>query len=590
MAAAWGFGGGLIVALGPSASFVGLQSIVAIVLAGGYPSDLRGAAMRAALVFAGGLVQTFLVVIVWPLRRFSAERRSLAAAFRSLAGYAASIPGPVSTAPEPHTFAGTASPLNDPQPFAKSSDVLVFQALLDEGERIRASLASLATQQRRLNESDRACALTMARMLSLALTQIANALAEARDPVEPPELWQALDTCATQLSALTMIQPLLGQLRAAWRTTGVLASPPRDVAVPRVTRVLPLRRRPPVRDAVLTLRANLTRNSTAFRHGLRLGVTLAVATALYRILDLPRRYWLPLTAVLVLKPEFHDAFARGISRIAGTLLGSGVATLITYSVAPGPHGLAVLVLCCVWSGYALVRTSYALFTICITGYVVFLLMLAGVPELTAVTYRVEYTVAGGLLALWFYWLWPTWTATEVRPALAALLEAHSHYVGALLAAYADPPNADLQALADNRAAGRLTRSNAEAIVERMLAEPAAKHAIRSPVALGLLAAIRRYALAGLALHAGLEGGVAQPVQGIEELSRQMAESLVVLGGALRSGTIPPPLPPLRQTQLALNAATNDLVRDETDLMVDSLNTIASLLGRTPGPDGAESTL
>ena len=245
---------------------------------------------------------------------------------------------------------------------------------------------------------------------------------------------------------------------------------------------------------------------------------------LYRLLGLPKGYWVPLTAVLVLKPEFHDTFARGISRIAGTLLGGGVATLITYMVAPGPHGLTALVLCCVWSGYALVRTSYALFTICITGYVVFLLMLAGLPELTAVTYRVEDTIAGGLLALCIYGLWPTWTGTEARGALAALLEAHSRYVEALLVAYADPRHADLQALGEIRAAGRLKRSNAEAIVERMLAEPAARHSIAAPVALGLLAAIRRHALASLALHAGLEGGVAQPVRGIEELSKQMAAS------------------------------------------------------------------
>src|SRR3954454_1654133 len=46
-AAAWGFGGGLTVALGLSASFVGLQSIVAVVPAGGFPSALRGAAGRA---------------------------------------------------------------------------------------------------------------------------------------------------------------------------------------------------------------------------------------------------------------------------------------------------------------------------------------------------------------------------------------------------------------------------------------------------------------------------------------------------------------------------------------------------------------
>ena len=588
-AAAWGFGGGLIVALGPSASFVGLQSVVAVLIAGGFPSDLRGAAMRGALVFGGGLVQTLLVVMIWPLRRFSAERRSLSAAYRSLASYAAAIPDSISVAPEPHTFAGTASPLVDPQPFARSQDVLVFQALLDEGERIRGSLASLATQQRRLGQRDAACAAKMAEMLGVALTEIASALDGGREPREPRRLWESLDECGGQLSSITAIEPLLGQVRAAWRTAGVLAaaSAP-DLSLPRGARVVPLRRRPPVRDAVLTLKANLTPQSTACRHALRLSVTLAIATAIYRVLELPRGYWLPLTAVLVLKPEFHDTFARGISRIAGTLVGGGFATLIAHTIAPGPHGLTALVLGFVWAGYALVGTSYALFTICITGYVVFLLMLAGVPELTAVTYRVVYTVEGGVLALFIYALWPTWTGTEVRPALAALLEAHSRYVEALLTAYADPRCTDLHAIGDIRAAGRLVRSNAEAIVERMLAEPAARHAIPAPVALGLLAAIRRHALAALALHAGLENGLAQPVPGIEALSGQLALSLTALADAIRSGTAPPPLPPLRQTQLALNTATNDLVRDETDLMVDSLNTIASLLARAAGTPAGES--
>jgi uncharacterized membrane protein YccC len=579
-AALWGFGGGLIVALGPSASFVGLQSVVAVLLAGGFPADLRGAAGRAAIVFGGGLVQTLLVVMIWPLRRFSAERRSLAAAYRSLATYAAAIPVAVAAAPEPHTFAGTPSPLADPQPFAKFGDVLVFQALLDEGERIRASLASLATQHRRLSGADQSCASTMSEMLRIALSEIADALEEGREPREPPGLWASLDRCALQFLHATAVEALLGQLRAAWRTAGVLtAASSHDDSAPRLARVVPLRRRPPVRDAVLTLRANLTLDSTACRHALRLSATLAIATAIYRMLELPRGYWVPLTALLVLKPEFHDTFARGIARIAGTLLGAGCATLIAHTISPGPQGLTALVLGFVWAGYALVRTSYAVFTVCITGYVVFLLMLAGVPELTAVTYRIVYTAEGGLLALCVYALWPTWTATEVRPALAGLLEAHRRYVEALLDAYADPRRTDLRAIGEIRDAGRLTRSNAEATVERMLAEPVARHSIPAPIALGLLAAVRRHALAALALHAGLERGVPEPVPTIEELSRQMSASLSVLAGALRSGTAPPPLPQLRQTQLALNSATNDLVRDETDLMVDSLNTMGSLLAK-----------
>jgi uncharacterized membrane protein YccC len=583
-AALWGFAGGFIVALGPSASFVGLQSAVAVLIAGGFPADLRGAAGRAALVFGGGLVQTLLVVMIWPLRRFSAERRSLAMAYRSLAAYAAAIPAGIAAAPEPHTFAGTPSPMADPHPFAKSGDVLVFQALLDEAERIRASLASLATQRRRLSQADASCASIMSEMLRLGLNEMADALEDGREPREPSGMWTTLDRCAEQFSHATAVEALLGQLRAAWRTAGVLTvqSTPEDLA-PRRTRVVPLRRRPPVRDALITLRANLTLDSTACRHALRLSVTLAIATAIYRGLGMPRGYWIPLTALLVLKPEFHDTFARGIARIAGTLLGAAFATLIARTISPGPHGLTVLVLGFVWAGYALVRASYAVFTVFITGYVVFLLMLAGVPELTAVTYRIEYTAEGGLLALLVYALWPTWTGTEVRPALAGLLDSHSRYVEALLDAYADPRRADLQAISEIRDAGRLTRSNAEAIVERMLAEPAGSHSIAAPIALGLLAAIRRHALAALALHAGLERGVPTPVPDVRDLARQMSASLSALAESLRSGTPPPPLPPLRQTQLALNSATDDVVRDETDLMVDSVNTIASLLASDAQP-------
>ena len=63
---------GLLVGLGPAASFVGLQCAVAALIAGGFPAPIPGAAVRALIVFGGGLVQTLLVVMIWPLRRFSA--------------------------------------------------------------------------------------------------------------------------------------------------------------------------------------------------------------------------------------------------------------------------------------------------------------------------------------------------------------------------------------------------------------------------------------------------------------------------------------------------------------------------------------
>jgi uncharacterized membrane protein YccC len=567
------FLGGLMVALGPSASFVGLQCVVAVLIATGFPADAHGALVRGAIVFGGGLVQTLLVVMIWPLRRFTAERQTIAAVYRSLAAYAAQLPSAGATAPEPHTLAGTASPTYDPQPFARAAEVLVFQALLDEAERIRASLAALATQQHRLAAASPACARSLAGQCGRALAEIADALEGGREPREATPIWEPIEACARDVASSPVVDSLLGQMRAAWRIAGVMSGEEGD----RSARHAPLRRRPPIRDALTTLGANLTLRSTALRHALRLAVTIGIGTAIYRYVHLDRGYWLPMTSLLVLRPEFHDTLTRGLARIGGTLVGAAIATAIVHFAAPTAGILTLMVLVFVWGCYALFRINYALFTVCLTGYVVFILMLSGVAEMTAASLRALYTIEGGAFALIVYAVWPTWASQTARASLAAMLDAHAGYVEALLAAYADPARTDLRRLAQLRSAARLLRSNAEAVIERMLAEPPSRAALPPRTALGLLAALRRHALAALALHAGLERGLSAPVGGMASLEDQMTGSLKALAGAVRAGTPPPPLPPLRQTHLALAPAADTLVLDETDLMVDSINTMADLL-------------
>jgi uncharacterized membrane protein YccC len=575
------FAGSLVVALGPAAGFVGLQAVVAALIASGFPAAPRQAALLGAMVFAGGLAQTLLVALLWPLRRFAAERAAVADAYRSLAGYARTIPADDSLAPpEPHTFAATRSPLSDPQPFARAGEVLVFQALLDEAERIRASLAALVTRQRDLGAEEH-CRRAFFDACAAALAEIAAALHDGRDPHDGAGTWDALDRGATTLPGRVLVEALLGQLRAAWRIAGVLSADPRDR--PPADRLPPLRQRPPIREALTTLGANLTLRSTACRHALRVTAAVASATVLYRLLHWPRGYWMPMTALLVLKPEFHDTLKFGLARIAGTIAGALLATAITALLAPGHGALTVLVLVFVWACYALFRINYAIFTVCLTAYVVFILMLSGVGELTAATLRAEYTLAGGLLALILYGVWPTWAGTTARAALAALLDAHGAYVSVLLGGFAEPARIDLSRLAALRASARLARSNAEAVLERMLSEPARRAALAPRVAVGILAALRRHALAALALHAGLERGVAAPVPGMALLRDQMTVAVATLADAVRNGTASAPLADLRSTQLALGAS-DALVNAETDLMVDSINTIASLLAQQARQD------
>jgi len=306
-------------------------------------------------------------------------------------------------------------------------------------------------------------------------------------------------------------------------------------------------------------------------------VAVGIETTIYQVMQLPRGYWMAMTALLVLRPDFHDTFARGAARMAGTVLGGGVATLLVTQVQPQPAGLTFLVLLFVWTGYAIFRMNYTLFTIAITGYVVFILMLSGVAEMTAVTLRAIDTIAGGCIALVVYAAWPTWAGSTVRSALATMFEAQSIYLHALLNAYADPKSADLARVTRLRGAARRARSNAEAIVERMLAEPERKATIQPRIATGLLAAIRRNALTALALHAGVERGVPTPSPKLAPLATAIKDSLSLLAEAVREGRAPRPLPPLRQIHRAMSGEISSLVEHEADLMVDTINTLAELL-------------
>jgi uncharacterized membrane protein YccC len=553
------FGGGFFVVFGVAASFIGLQFIVAVVIASGLPADVRDAVLAGALVLAGGLVQTMLVVLVWPARLFSNERRLVTLAYRSLAAYAAAMPAPQPIAPEPHTFAAT-------------GDVLAFRSLLYEAERLRASLALLATRYELLSGSHGACVRDLTRALARILAEIGAAVNDRRAP-EDDGNWDALAACSRDLPPSDVLDALFGQLRAAWRTAGTLTNHAART-IPAGVRPVAL---PAAADVVTTIRANLSPGSAACRHAVRLAIAVGLAEAMYRVASLPRGYWMPMTAALVLKPDFADTFTRSFARVAGTLLGAAVATAVVHFWSPPPFALVVLILVLVWACYAVFRVNYALFTVFLTGYVVFLLMLSGVAEMTASSLRAEYTIGGGVLALAVFAAWPSWAGRSVRAALAEMLDAHRAYVDLLLGGFESGQSPAAERLTQLRNVARLARSNAEATIDRMAREPAHAATLDPHVAVDVLAALRRNALAALALHAGLERGVDAPLPGVAPLRALIDRRLAGLAAAIRAGQPAGEMPELRRAHLALRGAAAERLGPETDIMVDALNTIAALL-------------
>ncbi|MES1258583.1 MAG: FUSC family protein, partial [Acidobacteriota bacterium] len=116
------------------------------------------------------------------------------------------------------------------------------------------------------------------------------------------------------------------------------------------TRFLPVMR---------VLKESLSLRTEVFHYGLRLAVTLGITAGIARHVSLDHGYWVPMTALLVLKPDFHQTLARVTMRIAGTLVGAALATLIAALMRPQPVVLALLVAVFATLCYCLLHVNYA---------------------------------------------------------------------------------------------------------------------------------------------------------------------------------------------------------------------------------------
>ena len=120
-----------------------LQWPVALLIASAIPLPPGPAAVRAALVLAGGLWQCLLVVTSWTVNRGSAERTAVASSFRALADYAAGLAAGQLGPPPPGQLAGQLRPA-DPNPLMRTAARQHMLDLAEEAERIRATLTALA--------------------------------------------------------------------------------------------------------------------------------------------------------------------------------------------------------------------------------------------------------------------------------------------------------------------------------------------------------------------------------------------------------------------------------------------------------------
>jgi hypothetical protein len=150
-------------------------------------------------------------------------------------------------------------------------------------------------------------------------------------------------------------------------------------------------------DAPLPVRQ--TPFESHLRYASTIGVMIAAALGLERTLGVDNGYWVPMTALIIVKPNQHDTLVRTVQRVVGTLIGAGAATFLAALLRPSQLTLAICVAVLAWFTYAMQRASYAAFSFWITATVVFMMALTGLPEPEAAGRRILATLIGATLAV-----------------------------------------------------------------------------------------------------------------------------------------------------------------------------------------------
>jgi uncharacterized membrane protein YccC len=595
----WGIGAGLLVAISQRAMVVGLQSTLVLIILTHFGLDPAHAAIQAALLFAGALLQTLLAILPSPWKSTSPERAALNTVYQQLANYAEN-PQPQQSAQVRDALLRAQATLADTN--TGSEQGKIFSALLEEAERIRLDLLLLIRSRQTLQEQG----LAPARAVEL-LDQVMHSAAEVlrrtawelqsrhilhksstastRQPIkaalaELRRLALAPEDEETIQHALLYGDKLRDRLHRAKKLakSWKYANQRSKIALRHVPRQAFLQ----VNNARAVVRANLTLRSTTFRHAIRLGVALALATTLYHLIPGLQTggYLIPLTVLLVLRPDFTSTFSRGLARMLGTMLGAVLAALAATFLARSLGILVLLDVVALYLAYATLFANYAIFSVFITMGVVFLLSFITLQPPAAEAYRAIDTAIGGVLALLIYILWPTWERWQLPGYLADRFEAVRRCVVTVLRSYAQSEaysDATLHALSKE---ARLARSNAATSIQNARQEPELQQA-NVELAQELLDASDAIVRSALTLEAYLLDNPAHPaLPAVSAWTEQVDDALGKLATAMRQDHAPIGLPAMQEALHTLEksgARAKPTAREDLHFVVAEARRIVSAI-------------
>ncbi len=177
-----------------------------------------------------------------------------------------------------------------------------------------------------------------------------------------------------------------------------------------------------------TLLSNLNFDSAIFRHSLRLALVVLIGYLVGAYFSVQNSYWILLTIVVIMRPNYGLTKQRTRKRIVGTLIGGAIAVGIVF-ITQNPTAYAVLGILSLTLAFSLIQRNYTTAAIFITLSIIFIYALLQPDVLNVIQYRIIDTVIGaGLAGFGNFLLWPKWEAESLNKVIATSINANLDYL------------------------------------------------------------------------------------------------------------------------------------------------------------------
>ena len=433
---AWCFVAGMQWAVSANAGLLAAAAGALLVTAPPVEPSLEAVLTATALAIAGGAVQAVLIA-VWPRRRWRSQRDALTRAYRSLGADAQNLAAnPLARVdPAPLIWLRDSLTLTERQARRRP---LAYRAWYGLPQRISVTLTALAVKS-----SDDPPAADVLRAAAQVLEVVAgrNRSAKSQATAAMCRVDAAVD--AVQASSAALTWRLRNQLaEAVGLRFGEVTPGPGQVTRPRRGGSLSA-----MRVTVAAVTAHRTRSSPILRHAIRLAAAAGLGVAIERFADVPYGYWIPLTVLVVLRPETAHTYTRCVGRMAGNAAGIVLASAVTTIWHPSGLIAALLAVLVLGITYAVSGFGYLAVSAALTGAIVFLIDVTATAGAGVMADRLIATVIGGALAILVHVALPDHSMIRLRQRAGELLKTEIDYAATVIKAFVYGLNQPGEALA-----------------------------------------------------------------------------------------------------------------------------------------------